>query len=165
MHVRELKAGEKLLLSGDIYTARDAAHARLADMIERNEPLPIRLENKVIYYCGPAPAKPGYAVGPCGPTTASRMDPFTPLMLSLGVKATIGKGPRSPEVVEALKQYGAVYLAATGGVAALTARLIKSAELVAFVDLGPEAIYRFSVEAFPVIVAVDSHGNDVYNRG
>ncbi|MHB9154930.1 MAG: fumarate hydratase C-terminal domain-containing protein, partial [Endomicrobiales bacterium] len=124
--IPELKAGDRILLSGTIYTARDAAHARLVEIINSGGILPFKLENSVIYYCGPAPARPGSVIGSCGPTTSSRMDACTPLFLSRGVKATIGKGPRSKEVREALKEYKAVYLAATGGVAALMARTVKT---------------------------------------
>jgi fumarate hydratase subunit beta len=161
--IQNLKAGDRLLLSGAVYTARDAAHQRLAEMIENNKPLPLKLQNSIIYYCGPAPARPGDVTGPCGPTTSSRMDTFTPLLLSLGVKATIGKGPRSKRVREALREHGAVYLAATGGVAALLSRKVRRVELVAFGDLGPEAIYRFEIIEFPLIVACDAHGNDIFD--
>ncbi len=162
--IPELKAGKQLLLTGTIYTARDAAHARLADLMQRGEPLPFPLKNSIIYYCGPTPAKPGDAIGSCGPTTSSRMDPYTPLMLSAGVKAVIGKGPRSQAVKDALAQYQALYLAATGGVAALMARTVRKADVVAFADLGPEAVFRLEVVEFPVLVACDTYGNDVYNR-
>lgn len=162
--IPKLKAGDRILLSGVIYTARDAAHKRLFEMIKGKEALPFDLKNSIIYYCGPAPARPGDAIGSCGPTTSSRMDVYTPALLSMGVKATIGKGPRSDEVKEALKKNQAVYLAATGGVAALLSRKVKKAELVAFSDLGPEAIYRLDVIEFPVIVANDIFGNDVFIR-
>jgi fumarate hydratase subunit beta len=164
-NIPRLRAGDSVLLTGSILTARDAAHKRLADMSGRGEQLPVSLENAVIYYCGPAPAKPGDAVGPCGPTTSSRMDKFTPLMLSLGVKATIGKGARSAEVLEAQKEHGAVYLIATGGVAALLSIKVRKAELVAFGDLGPEAIYRFDVVDFPLIVGADINGKTVFQVG
>lgn len=160
--IPRLKAGDLIELTGEIYTARDAAHQRLAEMIQNNKPLPLRLQDAVIYYCGPAPARPGDATGPCGPTTSARMDRFTPLLLSHGVKATIGKGPRSETVKEALKEHGAVYLVATGGVAALLSRKVRGVELVAFGDLGPEAIYRFQVLNFPLIVANDIKGNDIF---
>ena len=160
--IPRLRAGDSVSLTGSILTARDAAHKRLSDMVARGEQLPVKLENTVIYYCGPAPAKPGDAVGPCGPTTASRMDQFTPFMFSLGVKATIGKGARSAEVIEAQKENGAIYLVATGGVAALLSIKVRKSELVAFGDLGPEAIYRFEVVDFPLIVGVDSQGNSIF---
>lgn len=161
--ISELKAGEKILLSGTIYTARDAAHARISAMLKKDEKLPVDLKNTVIYYCGPSPAKPGNAVGACGPTTSSRMDGLTPMMLDLGVKAFIGKGARSQAVKNALKQYNAVYLAATGGVAALLAGKVRKCEVAAFEDLGPEAIYRMDVVDFPVIVAVDASGGMIYS--
>jgi fumarate hydratase subunit beta len=160
--IPRLKAGDRVLLSGAIYTARDAAHQRLSEMIANGKPLPLKLQDAIIYYCGPAPARPGEATGPCGPTTSARMDIFTPQLLSLGVKATIGKGPRSKLVRDALKAYGAVYLVATGGVAALLSRKVRQVELVAFGDLGPEAIYRFEVTDFPLIVAADAQGNDIF---
>src|SRR3989339_1871843 len=154
----QLKAGDKILLSGIIYTARDAAHKRFMGLIESGRPLPVDMEKSIIYYCGPAPAKPGSAAGPCGPTTSSRMDKFTPKLLSMGLKASIGKGPRAQEVRDALKEFGAVYLVATGGVAALLSSKVKKSEVVAFEDLGPEAVYKFEVVDFPVIVANDAAG-------
>jgi len=159
-----LKAGDELLLGGTIHTARDAAHARLAQLIADKQPLPLELADAVIYYCGPAPARPGDAVGPCGPTTSARMDPYTPLLLSHGVKATLGKGKRSAQVVDACRAHQAVYCVATGGVAALLAQRVKSSEIVAFSDLGPEAIWKFEVQDFPVVVAIDSLGNDIFDR-
>ncbi|MFH1367735.1 MAG: FumA C-terminus/TtdB family hydratase beta subunit [Elusimicrobiota bacterium] len=156
-----LKAGDKILLSGTIYTARDAAHARIAAGTDAGSVLAL-LKGSVIYYCGPAPAKPGNAVGACGPTTSSRMDGHTPMMLELGVKAFIGKGARSQAVKDALKRYKAVYLVATGGVAALLAGKVRKCEVAAFEDLGPEAIYRMDVVDFPVIVAIDANGNDIF---
>jgi len=161
-NIPRLHAGDSVLLTGSILTARDAAHKRLSDMAASGEQLPVSLENTIIYYCGPTPAKPGDAVGSCGPTTSSRMDQFTPLMLSLGVKATIGKGARSAEVLEAQKKYGAIYLIATGGVAALLSIKVRKSELLAFGDLGPEAIYRFEVVDFPLIVGADVYGNSVF---
>ena len=160
--IPELKAGEKLLLSGTIYTARDAAHARIAEMLSKKQKLPVDLNNSVIYYCGPSPAKPGLAVGSCGPTTSSRMDSLTPMMMELGVKAFIGKGARSEVVIDSLKKHSALYLVATGGVAALLAEKVKKCEIAAFEDLGPEAIYRMEVKEFPVIVAIDAVGNDIF---
>ena len=162
--IPSLKAGERILLSGVIHTARDAAHQRLAELDVAGKPLPIDLKNAFIYYCGPCPARPGYPIGSCGPTTSSRMDRFTPMMLGFGVKATIGKGPRSPEVRDACVKYGALYLAATGGVAALLARTVRKSSVVAFEDLGPEAIHRLEVVDFPLIVAIDAQGNDIFNR-
>lgn len=160
--VRELKAGDSVLINGVIYTGRDAAHKRLNDLIEKGEPLPIDIKGQMMYYVGPCPAKPGYAAGPAGPTTSGRMDPYTPGLLRLGLKAMIGKGLRSPQVIEAMKQYGAVYLAVVGGAAALVAKSIKKAEVVAYEDLGAEAIHRFFVENFPAIVVIDSYGSNLY---
>ena len=160
--VSSLRAGDDLLLSGTLFTARDAAHKRLAPLVNDKQPLPFDLANAVIYYCGPAPARPGDAVGPCGPTTSARMDPYTPLLLSRGVKATIGKGKRSPSITEACRTWKAVYCVATGGIAALLSRKVTRSEIVAFADLGPEAIWRLEVVDFPVIVAVDSLGNDIF---
>jgi fumarate hydratase subunit beta len=158
-----LRAGDDLLLSGTLFTARDAAHKRLAQLINDKQPLPLPLANAVIYYCGPAPARPGDAVGPCGPTTSTRMDPYTPLLLSQGVRATIGKGRRSAPVTEACRAYQAVYGVVTGGVAALLSRKVRRSEIVAFADLGPEAIWRLDVVDFPVTVALDSQGNSVFD--
>jgi fumarate hydratase subunit beta len=162
--IPQLAAGDSILLSGTIYTARDAAHQRIAALIAAGQPLPFDLNGAIIYYCGPAPAKPGDAVGPCGPTTSARMDSLTPLLLSKGVKATIGKGPRSAAVREALKTNQSVYLAATGGVAALLSKRVRRCDVVAFADLGPEAVYRMEVVDFPVIVAIDAAGNDIFSR-
>ena len=163
--VLKLRVGDEVLLSGVLYTARDLAHKRLVELIEKGEPLPFDIKGAVIYYVGPAPAPPGRPIGSAGPTTAYRMDPFTPKLLELGLKATIGKGGRGPEVKEALKRYKAVYFAATGGVAALLADRIKEAEVIAFEDLGPEAVRRLVVEDFPVIVACDAYGGDLYEEG
>jgi fumarate hydratase subunit beta len=162
--IPELIAGDKILLSGTVYTARDAAHKRICRLIELNMPVPFELKNAVIYYCGPCPAKPGDIIGSCGPTTSSRMDACTPLMLSKGVKALIGKGPRSKEVKGALKENGAVYFAATGGVAALLSKKVKKAEIAAFKELGPEAVYKLELTDFPLIVACDAQGGNVYTR-
>ena len=158
-----LRAGDDLLLTGTLFTARDAAHKRLAQLINDKQPLPLPLANAVIYYCGPAPARPGDAVGPCGPTTSTRMDPYTPLLLSQGVRATIGKGKRSASVTDACRAYQAVYGVVTGGVAALLSRKVRRSEIVAFADLGPEAIWRLDVVGFPVTVALDSQGNSVFD--
>lgn len=160
-----LRIGDKVLLSGEIYTGRDAAHKRLVEQLERGEPPPFPLEGAVIYYVGPAPAKPGMAIGPAGPTTSYRMDPYTPKLLERGLKGMIGKGNRGKEVREALKRHKAVYFISTGGAAALVAQRIKRAELVAYEDLGPEAIQRLEVEDFPVIVANDIYGGDIYEEG
>jgi fumarate hydratase subunit beta len=162
--IATLRVGDQVLLTGTIYTARDAAHQRLSALLAEGKPLPVPLQNLIIYYCGPCPAKPGDAIGSCGPTTATRMDGFTPQLLSLGVKATIGKGPRSAEVRQACAAYQALYLVATGGVAALLARKVRRCEPVAFEDLGPEAIYRLEVLDFPLIVAYDNCGNDIFQK-
>ncbi|MEK7851433.1 MAG: Fe-S-containing hydro-lyase [Deltaproteobacteria bacterium] len=162
--IADLKAGEQILLSGVIYTARDAAHKRMVEGMARGEPLPIGIKGQVVYYVGPTPAKPGQVIGSAGPTTSSRMDAYTPRLLEAGLKGMIGKGKRSPEVVDAIKKYKAVYFAAAGGAGALLSRRIKTAEVVAYDDLGPEAIYRIEVEDFPVIVVNDIYGNDLYEE-
>jgi fumarate hydratase subunit beta len=163
--VQRLRAGDEVLLSGVIYTARDAAHERLAGMIARGEPMPVDLAGQVIYYCGPTPARPGRPIGSAGPTTASRMDASTPMLLERGVRGMIGKGRRSAAVKAAICRFGAVYFAAVEGTAALLGRCVRSAEVVAFPDLGAEAIYRLTVERFPLVVANDCHGGDVYEDG
>ncbi|WP_083477692.1 Fe-S-containing hydro-lyase [Alkalihalophilus marmarensis] len=160
-----LKAGDNLLLSGDIYTARDMAHKRMYEMLERGEKLPITLENQVIYYVGPTPAKPNALIGSAGPTTSSRMDKYTPCLLNKGLKGMIGKGYRSREVVGAIKENKAVYFVAIGGLGALIAKTIKSVEVVAFEDLGTEAIRKLTVKDFPVVVINDAFGNDWYKEG
>lgn len=159
---RSLKAGQNVLISGIIYTARDAAHRRLAELISLGQPLPVDFSGQIIYYAGPAPARPGYASGSAGPTTSYRMDPYTVPLLERGLKGMIGKGTRSKEVIEGMKKYGAVYFGAVGGAAALIARSIKKVEVVAYEDLGTEAIHRFHVEDFPAIVVIDSQGNNLY---
>jgi fumarate hydratase subunit beta len=158
-----LRAGTEIELSGIVYTARDMACKRLAEMIRDKEQLPIELQGSIIYYCGPTPSKPGEAIGSCGPTTSSRMDVYTPILLANGLKATIGKGPRTEAVKEALIKYEALYLVATGGVGALLSQAIKSAAVVAFNELGTEAIYKLEVFRFPLIVAGDIHGNDIFS--
>ena len=160
--IKPLKAGDKVLISGVIYTARDAAHKRLILDIKK---LPIPLKDQIIYYCGPTPAMPGRVTGSAGPTTSGRMDGFTEPLLKAGVKGMIGKGPRSKEVRELIKKHKAVYFVATGGAGALIARHIKSSKVVAYPDLGPEAIYEFNVVDFPVIVANDSKGRDIFEEG
>lgn len=159
---RALRAGDEVLLTGVLYTARDAAHAKLIDCLERGVPLPFSLENQTLYYAGPTPAPPGAPIGACGPTTAARMDALTLPLLKAGLKGMIGKGGRSEGVQSALKQYEAVYFAAIGGAAALIAESVKAARVVAFPELGTEAIRRLEVENFPAIVAMDSYGNSVY---
>ena len=163
--VRKLRVGDEVYLSGIIYTARDAAHKRLVEMIEKGEQLPFPLEGSVIYYVGPAPAPPGKPIGSAGPTTSYRMDAYSPILIAHGQRGMIGKGERGPEVVEAMKKYGAVYFAATGGAAALIAKSIVSAEVIAFPELMSEAIRRLEVKDFPVIVAQDSYGGNMYREG
>jgi fumarate hydratase subunit beta len=163
--IDRLTAGVRVLINGIIYTARDAAHQRLVELIEHGKKLPFELRGQVIYYVGPAPPKPGMAVGAAGPTSSYRMDPYAPALLKLGLKAMIGKGQRSPEVLEALKRHRAVYLAATGGAGALLAASIKKARMIAYEDLGTEAIRELTVEKFPVIVANDAFGGDIYRQG
>ena len=163
--IADLHIGDQVLITGTIFTARDAAHARLAGLIRKNQTLPIDLKGQIIYYVGPAPAKPGKPIGPAGPTTSYRMDPYTPLLLEKGLKGMIGKGQRSQAVIEAMKKYRAVYFAAVGGAAALLARRITKAEAVAYADLGTEAINRLTVEDFPAIVVNDIYGRDLYEEG
>jgi len=163
--VRALKAGDFVLITGTIYTARDAAHKRMVESLAAGETLPVDFTDQIIYYVGPAPAQPGQAIGSAGPTTSGRMDAYTPRILEQGLRGMIGKGYRSPEVVEAMKQHGAVYFAATGGAAALIAKTIKKYEPVAYEDLGPEALARLTVENFPAIVVIDSEGRNFYNEG
>jgi fumarate hydratase subunit beta len=160
-----LKAGDTVYLTGIIYTGRDAAHMRLTDFLKEKKPLPIELMNQVIYYVGPCPAKPGQVIGSCGPTSSYRMDAYTPALLDLGLKIMIGKGPRSREVVASIKKNRAVYLAGIGGAGALMAACVKTARLIGFADLGAEAIYRLQVENLPLIVAIDTEGNDLYEIG
>ena len=163
--VRSLRAGESVLLSGTIYTGRDAAHKRLCALLDAGEPLPIPLTNQVIYYAGPCPAKPGDAIGSCGPTTSYRMDAYAPRLCDLGLIGMIGKGQRSERVVSAIRRNGGVYFAATGGAGALIARCVRSARVVAFEDLGAEAIRELQVENLPLIVAIDSEGGNLYESG
>ena len=163
--VTNLKAGDCVNLSGIIYTARDAAHARLEALIKEGKPLPFDLKGAAIYYVGPAPAKPGQVIGSAGPTTSYRMDAYSPLLMERGLKGMIGKGKRSPEVIESMKKNKAVYFAATGGVGALIAKCIKKAKVIAFEDLGPEAINELEVENFPLTVINDIEGNDLYETG
>lgn len=160
-----LRAGQSVCLDGVIYTARDAAHARLVDLLTNGRELPFPLAGAVIYYCGPAPARPGRPIGSCGPTTSARMDPYTPTLLAHGLAAMIGKGERSPAVIEAMVRHGAVYLAATGGAGALLARCVEAAEVVAFPELGAEAVFKLTVHGFPAIVAIDATGQDFYTIG
>jgi len=163
--VLKLKIGDSVLITGKICTARDAAHKRLYDLAIQGKALPIDLKGQIVYYAGPAPAKPGYVIGPAGPTTAGRCDVYTPILLSLGLKGMIGKGVRSKDVRDAMQKYKAVYFAATGGAAALISKNIKSVKVVAYEDLGPEAIRELEVENLPVIVANDAYGGDLYEEG
>jgi fumarate hydratase subunit beta len=163
--VVKLEIGDRVFITGVLYTARDAAHKRLMDMLAAGQELPVDFKGQILYYVGPSPARPGRVIGAAGPTTASRMDSYTPTLLSLGLKAMIGKGKRSPEVIAALQQYQAVYLAATGGAGALIAKCVKKAEVVAFPELGPEAIHRLEVENLPVMVVNDCRGRDLYDEG
>ncbi len=162
--IRSLSAGEPVLLTGTVYTARDAAHARLAELMSRNKPLPMDLDGQIIYYAGPAPTPPGKVIGSVGPTTSGRMDPYTPDLIRAGLGGMIGKGKRSHQVREACREYTAVYFAAPGGVAALMARSVRSMELIAWPELGPEAIYRLEVTDFPLIVINDCRGRDYYRE-
>jgi len=160
-----LRAGDHVTLTGVIYTARDAAHKRMIEALDRGEPLPIDIKGAVIYYVGPTPERPGRVIGAAGPTTSMRLNPYTPRLMAQGLKATIGKGGRSDEVKEALKEYKGVYFIAVGGTGALLSKRIRKADVVAYEDLGTEAIRRLEVESFPVIVANDMYGNDLLELG
>ena len=157
-----LEAGDYVYLTGTIYTARDAAHKRMYEALEKGEPLPLEMKNNIIYYMGPSPARTGRPIGSAGPTTASRMDKYAPALLDLGLKGMVGKGKRTKEVKEAVVRNGAVYFAAVGGAGALLSRSILSSEVIAYDDLGTEAIRRLQVKDFPVIVVMDARGNDLY---
>lgn len=163
--VRELKAGDSCLISGVIYTARDAAHKRLCELVARGKELPLDVKDGIIYFVGPTPAKPGQAIGSAGPTTSYRMDAYSPTLIEQGLTGMIGKGKRGPEVIAAMKEHGAVYFGAIGGCGALLSKCIKSAEVIAYDDLGAEAIRRLEVEDFPVVVIIDSEGNNLYKTG
>jgi fumarate hydratase subunit beta len=163
--VKELRAGDSVLLSGYIYTARDAAHKRLVELIHDNKELPFDIENQVIYYVGPTPAKSGKPIGSAGPTTSYRMDAYSPTLIEKGLRGMIGKGLRGEKVVESMKTNGAIYFAAIGGAAALTAKCVKSSELIAYEDLGSEAIRKLYVEDLPLVVVIDSEGNNFYEIG
>lgn len=162
--IRSLRAGEMVYISGTIYTARDAAHKRLVEMLARGEAMPFDFEGQIVYYAGPAPAKPGEPIGSVGPTTAGRMDAYTPALVRHGLKAMIGKGARNQEVIDTLRRETGVYFAAIGGAAALMSLCVKEAEVIAFDELGTEAIRKLRVEELPVIVAVDCAGGNVYDR-
>ena len=159
--IENLHAGDSVLLSGTVHTARDAAHKRLVAMIEASQPLPFDIKNAAIYYAGPCPAKPGRVFGSCGPTTSGRMDAFAPLLFNLGLQCTIGKGPVGPDVAASIKKNHAVYFCATGGAGALISKCVQSAQVVAFEELGAEAINKLEVVDFPVIVGIDAHGNSI----
>ena len=163
--IKNLKAGETVLLSGTMLTGRDAAHKRLYELVEKGEKLPIDIKGELIYYVGPGPAKPGFPVGPGGPTSSYRMDKYAPTLLDLGLKGMIGKGARNQDVIDAIVRNGCVYFACVGGAAALIAKSIKKEEILCYEDLGTEAIRRYTVEDFPCIVAIDSYGNNAYTEG
>jgi len=163
--VERLKIGDRVEITGVIYTGRDAAHKRLVDLLLVGKELPFDVRGQIIYYVGPSPASPGKAVGAAGPTTSYRMDPYAPAMIEAGLKGMIGKGLRNQEVKDAIVNYKAVYFAAIGGAGALMARAIKKAEVIAYPELGPEAVHRLEVESFPVTVVNDVHGNDLYVEG
>lgn len=163
--IDKLKAGDKVLITGVMYTARDAAHKRLIELLNAGKELPLELKGQIIYYVGPTPEKPGEVIGSAGPTTSGRMDAYTPRLIELGLKGMVGKGARSKEVKEAIAKHKAVYMAAVGGAAALIRRSIKKAEIIAYEDLGPEAIRRLEVVDFPAIVVNDVHGGDLFLQG
>ena len=163
--VKTLKAGDSCLISGVIYTARDAAHKRLCELVKEGKELPLDIKDNVIYFVGPTPARPGEAIGSAGPTTSYRMDAYSPALIELGLTGMIGKGKRSSEVIDAMKKHGAVYFGAIGGCGALLAKCIKEAEVIAYDDLGAEAIRRLVVEDFPAVVIIDSEGNNLYETG
>ncbi len=161
--IKNLRAGDSVLLNGTIYTARDAAHKRMIEALSHGEKLPIGIENQTIYYAGPAPAKPGRVIGSCGPTTSGRMDAYAPTLIGLGLTGMIGKGERSDEVVAAMTEHGAVYFGAIGGAGALISKCVTSAEVVAYEDLGTEAIRRLTVKDFPLTVVIDTKGRNLYH--
>ena len=163
--IKVLQAGEAVLLNGLLFTGRDAAHKRLIARLQAGQELPVELSGETIYYVGPCPTPPGKVIGSAGPTTSGRMDSYTPRLLELGLKGMVGKGQRTAEVIAAMVKYGAVYFAALGGAGALCAQAVKSATVIAYPDLGPEAIHRLEVIDLPVIVAIDAKGNDLYQTG
>ncbi len=164
-NLNSLKAGDNVLISGTIYTGRDAAHKRLCDLLKQGKELPFDVKGQIIYFVGPTPPKPGHVIGSAGPTTSYRMDAYSPLLIEQGLKGMIGKGSRSQEVKNAMKKYKAVYFAAIGGAGALISKCIKKAEIIAYEDLGPEAIRKLEVENFPAVVVNDIFGNDLYEIG
>ena len=159
-----LKAGDRVLINGIIYTARDMAHKRLVELVSKKQKLPFDLHNQIIYYTGPTPAREGEIIGSCGPTTSGRMDKYTPILLGAGLGGVIGKGQRSADVISALRKHGSVYFAAIGGAGALLSTKVRSAKLVAYGDLGCEAIRQLKVKNFPVVVAIDTYGGSIYGR-
>ena len=161
--IKELRAGDMLYLTGTIYTARDAAHKRMYEALQKGESVPFDLNGAFVYYLGPTPARPGQVIGSAGPTTSSRMDKYTPLLLEHGLKGMIGKGKRSQEVIDSIVEHGAVYLAAVGGLGALLSKRIVKSEVIAYDDLGTEAIRKMEVEKLPVVVIIDTQGNNAYN--
>lgn len=163
--VKDLKCGDSVLLSGKLYTARDAAHKRLIDILDRGEELPINIKDETIYYVGPTPAKPGQVIGSAGPTTSYRMDAYSPKLLDLGLKGMIGKGKRNKDVINSMKKNNAVYFGAIGGAAALIGKCITASEVILYEDLGSEAIRRLEVKDLPLIVVIDSEGNNLYEKG
>jgi fumarate hydratase subunit beta len=163
--LENLRVGDRILLTGVLYTARDAAHKRMVDLLDRDQRLPFDIRGQVIYYVGPTPARPGRVVGAAGPTTSYRMDAYSPRLMEVGLKGMIGKGKRSEQVIDAMKVNRCIYMAAVGGAGALLSKCIKKAEIIAYEDLGPEAIRRLEVEAFPVVVVNDVRGNDLYDEG
>ncbi|MCU0590935.1 MAG: Fe-S-containing hydro-lyase [Desulfobacterales bacterium] len=163
--VVRLAAGDRVLISGVIFTGRDAAHKRMVEQVEAGHRLPLDLDGQIIYYVGPTPPKPGMPIGAAGPTTSYRMDPYAPILIERGLKGMIGKGLRGDAVIAAMQRHRAVYFAATGGAGALISKTIRRAEIVAYADLGTEAVRRLEVEEFPAIVVVDAHGNDLYRQG
>ena len=163
--VKDLKCGDNVMISGVIYTSRDAAHKRLVEAHERGEELPYDVRDTIVYYVGPAPAQPGQVIGSAGPTTSYRMDAYSPTMIRLGQRGMLGKGKRSPEVIAAMKEVGAVYFGAIGGAGALLAKCIKKCELIAYEDLGAEALRKLYVEDMPLVVIIDSEGNNLYEEG
>jgi fumarate hydratase subunit beta len=163
--VKSLKVGDKVLISGVIYTGRDAAHKKMVEALEQGLDLPFRMKDQIIYFVGPTPAKEGQVIGSAGPTTSGRMDAYSPKLIAKGLTGMIGKGLRSPEVIEAMKKYGAVYFGAIGGAGALIAKRIVSAEVIAYPELGPEAVRRLVVQDFPAIVIIDQEGNNLYESG
>jgi len=162
---KSLKAGDSVLLSGTIYTARDAAHKRLVETLDRGEELPIPIKDSIIYYVGPTPERPGEIIGSAGPTTSYRMDAYAPRLIELGLRGMLGKGKRSPEVIEAMKQHGAVYFGAIGGAAALLSKCITTCEIVCYEDLGAEAIRKLTVKDLPATVVIDTKGNNLFEIG